>query len=227
MGSACCCLRVEDFEEYLHPNSSLYRHCICLRCFIQQFVSVYTSLFHRGVHAVPSSIQGVAPLASQGLVPPSLDGTVPDTYRSPPRPLPYDADPRCTHLQRGPVSRFEKASSHFHEEEEPLRRSNSNAEPEALGVAEKWNGSDHEGGSKESRSGYPSRKMISGAAYLLSSTEDEDVCPTCLEEYSPENPKIMTQCSHHFHLGCIYEWMERSETCPVCGKAIVTNWLGY
>lgn len=141
----------------------------------------YTSLFHRGVHAVPSSIQGVAPLASQGLVPPSLDGTVPDTYRSPPRPLPYDADPRCTHLQRGPVSRFEKASSHFHEEEEPLRRSNSNAEPEALGVVEKWNGSDHEGGSKESRSGYPSRKMISGAAYILSSTEDEDVCPTCLE----------------------------------------------
>lgn len=28
----------------------------------------------------------------------------------------------------------------------------------------------------------------------------------------------MTGCSHHFHLGCIYEWMERSESCPICGK---------
>lgn len=37
-------------------------------------------------------------------------------------------------------------------------------------------------------------------------------------DYTPENPKIITKCSHHFHLSCIYEWMERSETCPVCGK---------
>ncbi|KAL6507383.1 hypothetical protein OROMI_000562 [Orobanche minor] len=27
-------------------------------------------------------------------------------------------------------------------------------------------------------------------------------------------------CSHHFHLGCIYEWMERSDDCPVCGKVM-------
>ncbi|CAI0454463.1 unnamed protein product [Linum tenue] len=30
----------------------------------------------------------------------------------------------------------------------------------------------------------------------------------------------MTKCSHHFHLGCIYEWMERSDSCPVCGKVM-------
>lgn len=39
-----------------------------------------------------------------------------------------------------------------------------------------------------------------------------------LAEYTSENPKIVTKCSHHFHLGCIYEWMERSDNCPVCGK---------
>lgn len=39
-----------------------------------------------------------------------------------------------------------------------------------------------------------------------------------LAEYTPENPKITTKCSHHFHLGCIYEWLERSESCPICGK---------
>jgi hypothetical protein len=40
-------------------------------------------------------------------------------------------------------------------------------------------------------------------------------------EYTPEDPKIMTKCSHHFHLGCIYEWMERSDSCPVCGKVTI------
>lgn len=39
-------------------------------------------------------------------------------------------------------------------------------------------------------------------------------------EYTEENPKIVTNCSHHFHLGCIYEWMERSDNCPVCGKVM-------
>jgi len=43
-----------------------------------------------------------------------------------------------------------------------------------------------------------------------------------LAEYTKENPKIMTKCSHHFHLGCIYEWMERSDNCPVCGKVILS-----
>ncbi|XP_071693966.1 uncharacterized protein [Rutidosis leptorrhynchoides] len=53
------------------------------------------------------------------------------------------------------------------------------------------------------------------------SQDDEDVCPICLEEYTNENPRIVTKCWHHFHLGCIYEWNERSETCPVCSKLMV------
>ncbi|KAJ9535220.1 hypothetical protein OSB04_un001695 [Centaurea solstitialis] len=51
------------------------------------------------------------------------------------------------------------------------------------------------------------------------SEDDEDICPICLEEYTSENPRIVTKCSHHYHLSCIYEWNERSETCPVCSKA--------
>ena len=31
-----------------------------------------------------------------------------------------------------------------------------------------------------------------------------------------ENPKIWTACGHHFHLACIYEWLERKQTCPLC-----------
>lgn len=53
------------------------------------------------------------------------------------------------------------------------------------------------------------------------SPDDEDVCPTCLEEYEPENPKIVAECSHHFHLSCIYDWMERSDKCPICFRMMV------
>ncbi|KAG6399002.1 hypothetical protein SASPL_140475 [Salvia splendens] len=51
--------------------------------------------------------------------------------------------------------------------------------------------------------------------------DDRDECPTCLEEYTSENPKITAKCNHHYHLSCIYEWMERSENCPVCGKMML------
>ena len=33
-----------------------------------------------------------------------------------------------------------------------------------------------------------------------------------------ENPAIMTKCNHHFHLACIYEWLERKQTCPICER---------
>lgn len=50
--------------------------------------------------------------------------------------------------------------------------------------------------------------------------EDEDECPICLECYEDENPKIMIKCRHYYHLGCLYEWMERSATCPMCSKVM-------
>ncbi|MED6203593.1 hypothetical protein PIB30_000675 [Stylosanthes scabra] len=53
--------------------------------------------------------------------------------------------------------------------------------------------------------------------------EDEDACPICLEEYDAENPKLTTECDHYFHLSCILEWMERSETCPVCDQDMLLN----
>ncbi|XP_010260863.1 PREDICTED: E3 ubiquitin-protein ligase At3g02290 [Nelumbo nucifera] len=222
MGAVCCCLRVDDFEEYVNPNSSIYRNCICVRCFVQNILNAYTALFRRGeVHALPSSIQEAASLTS----PASLDSSLSDIYRSPPRPLPYDADPRCFRSQRdGLVSRHEKGSSHLHEESEQLRRSDVHAGLETPAIADKWNVSGYERVSKECSSEssvkHPLVKLTSGTGYVYSSSEEEDVCPTCLEEYTPENPKIITHCSHHFHLGCIYEWMERSENCPVCGKVM-------
>lgn len=221
MGSVCCCLR-DECEDFANPNNSVYRNCICLRCFLQNFLHMYTSLFHReDQHAIPSSTQGAASLSSTA----SLDNSLSDMYRSPPRPLPYDADPRYFRLQRdGLVSRREKGSSHAHEETEPLRRSEVDEDSEPLSTVGKWNNCTSVEESKEynSRSSLKlsAAKTTTGFAHIYSSSEDEDVCPTCLEEYTKENPKIITKCSHHFHLGCIYEWMERSDSCPVCGKVM-------
>ncbi|XP_044507008.1 E3 ubiquitin-protein ligase At3g02290-like [Mangifera indica] len=221
MGSVCCCLSVEDLEDYLNPNSTVYRNCMCLSCFVQNLVYVYTSLFQRGeVHSVSSSIQGAASMTSAA----SLDNSISDMYRSPPRPMPYDVDPRYFRLQRdGLVSSCAKGSSQFHEESVPLR-SDYDVDSESLSVGDKLNDSSCGDGSKEHHSKsslkLSSAKATPGIGYIYSPSEEEDVCPTCLEEYTSENPKIVTKCSHHFHLGCIYEWMERSENCPVCGKVM-------
>ncbi|KAK1263461.1 E3 ubiquitin-protein ligase [Acorus gramineus] len=51
--------------------------------------------------------------------------------------------------------------------------------------------------------------------------DDDDFCPTCLEGYDEENPKAFLQCTHHYHLPCIYEWMERSNNCPICDKTMI------
>ncbi|XP_052205244.1 E3 ubiquitin-protein ligase At3g02290-like [Diospyros lotus] len=219
MGTVCCCLR-DDWEGYFNPNSSVYRNCLCFRCFLQNLLHVYALLFHRGEgYTLPSTIQGSTALTSTS----SLDNALSDIYRSPPRPLPYDADPRYFRLQQdGGVSRREKGSSHSQEETEPLR-SYTGADSDSLSARDKCNESTCEEGSKENhaRSSLKfSTTETTGFAHIYSSSEEEDFCPTCLEEYTPENPKIITKCFHHFHLGCIYEWMERSESCPVCGKVM-------
>ncbi|CAN4079510.1 unnamed protein product [Withania somnifera] len=227
MGAVCCCLQ-DECEDFANPNSSICRNCICLRSFVQNLLHVCTSLFHRGEqHAIPSSPGGITSLSSTA----SLDNSLSDMYRSPPRPLPYDADPRYFRLQRdGLVSRREKGSSHSHEETEPLRRCDVDDDSESCGMGNKWKESVCEEGSKEYNSKslkLSTAKTTTEFTQICYFSEDEDVCPTCLEEYTEENPKIMTKCSHHFHLGCIYEWMERSDNCPVCGKVTVMSFTLY
>eukprot|EP00871_Galdieria_phlegrea_P001463 jgi/Galph1/2317/GphlegSOOS_G988.1 len=51
---------------------------------------------------------------------------------------------------------------------------------------------------------------------LIDESSKDDFCPTCLEPYDTENPKITAKCGHSYHLACIYEWLERSSYCPIC-----------
>ncbi|KAF9596067.1 hypothetical protein IFM89_007120 [Coptis chinensis] len=231
MGAFCCCPCGEDTDEYSYPSSSIYRHCICLRYFLHQLLSGYSAMFHRlDERSIASPIQGTTSLTATELGTAS-DNSLNAMYFSVPRPMPYDADQRPSRLQRdGLVFRREKSSSNFQEESQPLRRSGSSSGVEPMVAGKKWIRVDSEEeckiGSSESSEKNVSAKVSQGLAYTFPPPEDEDVCPTCLDEYTPENPKIITRCSHHFHLGCIYEWMERSETCPLCGK-VPTKLLGY
>lgn len=143
----------------------------------------YGSLFHRGQeYVLPSSTQGSTSLNPMV----SLDTSLADMYRSPPRPLPYDVDPRLFSLQRdGLVSRREKSSSHSHDETEPLRASDDDEESESFSKKSKWNDFTCEQESQEyhSRSSLQlsTTKTSSGFGHIYTCPEDEDVCPTCLE----------------------------------------------
>lgn len=212
MGALCSCLQADYSDHHGHHASPALGGCMCLRCFTQQLINAYTVLFRAGtVHAVSQSIEATPVDSSESSF---------DTYRSPPRPLPYD-DPRFSPPQRDWLVSRHGPSCHSPEESEPLR-ANDDEEMETPSSTHKSSKTNYDTKMKRSSSTHgeklPTKEPGNYFTYFSPSAEDEDVCPTCLEDYTSENPRIVMQCSHHFHLGCIYEWMERSEACPVCGK---------
>ncbi|KAL5221120.1 hypothetical protein ABZP36_025833 [Zizania latifolia] len=221
MGGFFCCLCTEDFEEYAHPNNPIYRQCICLRNLVNNIFGGYTVTFQRLESRPSNPAQGAAPLASTNPSTNITDNSLPETYHLVSRPPTYDTDPRYVRVQReGLVSRREKSINLTQEESLALRRNGSSSGIEHLASQKKWISTEPEGEYEvhlsESTKSLSSKSHNSSFAVVTS--EDEDVCPTCLEEYTPDNPKIVAKCSHHFHLSCIYEWMERSDACPICGK---------
>lgn len=218
MGSVFGCLRADEDEESENSDTPARSSC-----FARQIINAYISLFRREeIRIAPSSEQGTTSFASTSFI---GENSAIDTYHPPPRPLPFD-DPRCSQLQHhhGLMSRSDKGSAHFHQVSQPLR-CDSDPDIESTGTAKLWSRSDCEGGPKiffsESSLKHPSTEVASEV--MFSSSEDEDVCPVCLDEYTSDNPRIIMQCTHQFHLSCIYEWMERSETCPVCGMVMIFN----
>lgn len=63
------------------------------------------------------------------------------------------------------------------------------------------------------------------SASAVSLGDDDNYCPTCLEAYTGDNPRVTAACGHSFHLPCIYEWLERAPTCPVCGRKMEAEGL--
>ncbi|KAF7826076.1 putative E3 ubiquitin-protein ligase RHB1A [Senna tora] len=134
-----------------------------------------------------------------------LQGSTPDTYRPPPTPLPYNMVLGC------PAST----------DSESGRETISGSSFATLLTCEDIEDSD----CKVQANSAPlsPRKLElskSNESHVLM-TEEEDCCPICLEEYDVENPKTLTRCEHHFHLSCILEWMERSDSCPICDQEMI------
>lgn len=134
----------------------------------------------------------IAAISAGVLVDTNLDTSSPDTYRAPPPPLPYDVLVETVHEDG-------LASSESQKESDGKGKLNSALDPSDVTDID----------------------AKSGKSTCLT-IEEEDTCPICLEEYDPENPRITTECEHHFHLSCILEWMERSDTCPICDQVMVS-----
>ncbi|XP_042491327.1 probable E3 ubiquitin-protein ligase RHB1A [Macadamia integrifolia] len=170
-----------------------------------------------------SSHHGGASALSTGLlVDTNLEISTPDTYQAPPAPLPYDVD--LGRPQTPPVTRGSSANK----QDNVLQTTDAEAVGETISETSVTCESLKESDCKvEKNSTLASAKESEDEPSKLSepivSAVEEDVCPTCLEEYDKENPRIITKCEHHFHLSCILEWMERSDTCPVCDQEMIFN----
>lgn len=131
----------------------------------------------------------------------NLDMSIPDTYRSPPTPIPFDVVlgiPQSTNTNSD-----EQAFGDL-----------SYQKPIPIPIPMNTKELDREAESpKKVDVGFQISKGLDGLKM-----EEEDVCPTCFEEYDTENPRIITKCNHQFHLSCILEWMERNDTCPFCSQ---------
>ncbi|XP_039139927.1 probable E3 ubiquitin-protein ligase RHB1A isoform X1 [Dioscorea cayenensis subsp. rotundata] len=164
------------------------------------------------------------------LVDTNLDTSIPDTFRAPPAPLPYDVG--LTHAQTLPSSFGNSGNKTDHVQPADslsLGEAVSGGTSEGLATAESLKGSVLKSTSDDA---HDSAKIAEDEPSkfcepVSSAVDEEDVCPICLEEYDLENPRILTKCEHHYHLACILEWMERSDTCPVCDQIMVFDQTLY
>lgn len=50
---------------------------------------------------------------------------------------------------------------------------------------------------------------------------DADSCPVCLLEFEAGDSISMSRnCTHKFHNKCIFEWLRRQDTCPLCRQDV-------
>ncbi|KAG8662061.1 probable E3 ubiquitin-protein ligase RHB1A [Manihot esculenta] len=206
MGGCCCCCSSNGAELNTAPAYYYYPRA-------------------SEEHLPVSSRHGAVSVLSTGLlVDTNLDTSVPDAYRPPPPPIPFDMV-----LGHAETPRGAQATSND-KDDGAVQTTNSDSVQATTGINTREISAKCEDKELDCKAQIDleldSAKELEldlpkSIEPLISGTEEEDVCPTCLEEYDAENPKITTKCEHHFHLACILEWMERSDTCPVCDKEMI------
>ncbi|KAK6141034.1 hypothetical protein DH2020_025215 [Rehmannia glutinosa] len=169
-------------------------------------VYYYVPASFRGVSSLTSRDSVATVLTSGMLIDLNLNMSIPDTFRPPPAPMPYDVvlgHPQSTDI--GSRESILNGGSLEKSSRMNLKEANCTNQFGFLPTS-------------------PKKVDIEFSKLnpvTVSTMDEEDVCPTCLEEYDLENPKIMTKCNHHFHLSCILEWQERSDTCPICDQEMI------
>lgn len=48
-------------------------------------------------------------------------------------------------------------------------------------------------------------------------------CPVCIEEFAEGDEQRRLPCFHTFHRGCVDQWLEEREACPLCRHDILLN----
>ncbi|KAL2342736.1 hypothetical protein Fmac_004021 [Flemingia macrophylla] len=203
MGGCCCCCSSEETVLSAPPAYFYYPRAS------EEHVPLSS---HQGV---PSAFSG------RLLVDTNLDTSSPNTYRPPPAPIPFNVSVGITQIP--------PAAQEIHNDKNntSLPSTNTNS------IQESVVGHNHATTAKleepkeseckiqtdlELDSAKTSEIELAKSENPSNLVEEDDTCPICLEEYDEENPKLATKCDHYFHLACILEWMERSETCPVCDQ---------
>ncbi|GMJ06259.1 hypothetical protein like AT5G41350 [Hibiscus trionum] len=205
MGGCCCCCSSRGVENsapacYYNPRAS-------------------------DRHVPLSSHNATASTVSSGLlVDTNLEVSVPDVYQPPPAPVPFDA--AVGHPQTPSAAQ----GIHNSKRDEAVQTTNIGSCQETVAVSTRKTSIKSDAKELDCKAQATTENESSKGLEvefskpvepIVSTKEEEDCCPTCLEEYDAENPKIITKCEHHFHLACILEWLERSETCPVCDKEMI------
>ncbi|KAF5730647.1 E3 ubiquitin-protein ligase [Tripterygium wilfordii] len=205
MGGCCCCCSSKRAE--LNSPTGYYYYPRALE------------------ERVPLSSPHVAPSAvSSGLlVDTNLDTSIPDAYRPPPVPMPFDATPgppqaRTTAQE---ISGDKRDASVQTTISDCLQESADGNDLDTSQKCEDLKQSNKGEINYDIESLNEEEIELSKSAIPVSAVEEEDACPICLDDYDVENPKLTTTCEHHFHLACILEWMERSDSCPVCDKELI------
>ncbi|KAI5399700.1 hypothetical protein KIW84_064873 [Lathyrus oleraceus] len=92
-GQLLCLVELDSqtsLREQILVLIQIVRNGMCLSCLVQNLVNACASIFRRGeALSTSSSLHKTTSMTSAS----SLDNSLSDMFRSPPRPLPYDAEP--------------------------------------------------------------------------------------------------------------------------------------
>ncbi|WOK96653.1 E3 ubiquitin-protein ligase [Canna indica] len=145
---------------FTHIDMRVFFRTWCIPLLVVEYGTTFQRLDER---SVPSQIQIATPSTSTAAGTTS-DNSSCETYNLVPRPTPYDADPRYSGSQReGLVSRREKSMGHI----KAVKKRNI-AESEGYKLTH-----------TESEKNLSTKACDAG--FVITTSEDEDVCPTCLE----------------------------------------------